>query len=268
MDFFDDASIERVVHRFFMSDSLVNETPVMHSIEFIRDGQVGLLRGTKYILLEAPAIFWMRKGEQFRYIFPEGRKRRCEHFYCDFAGMKAERMLSWLGEVCPEGYLQPSDPEKIASIFIEAVNYYRMDPGIYHAEIVECIDRIMLEISRTLRNGSDALGNPYNIRKIGDDIRKDPFQTFDFGRLAAEKGITPHHFRWLFRKIHGIPPLEFVRKQKMIRAAELLATTHMRIKEIVCNCSFPSLMDFSRAFKRYSGMSPREYRRKHSSNHH
>ena len=153
VDFFDDAHIDTVVHRFFMSDSPYDERPLVNSIEFIRDGHVFLSRGGKQILLEAPMLFWMRRGELFRYIFPKEKKKRCEHLFCDFSGEKADRMLSWLEEVCPEGYLQPSDPEKISSIFIEAVNYYRMDPSVYHAEIVECIDRIMLEISRTLRNG-------------------------------------------------------------------------------------------------------------------
>jgi len=39
----------------------------------------------------------------------------------------------------------------------------------------------------------------------------------------------------------------------------------MRIKEIVYNCKFANMMDFSRSFKRYSGMPPRDYRRKHGS---
>ena len=98
-------------------------------------------------------------------------------------------MQTWLNEVCPEGFLRPADPEKVTEIFIDAVNYYRMDREFYHAEIAECIDRIM--------------------------------------------------------------------------AAELLVMTDMRIKEIVYNCKFDSMMDFSRTFKRYSGMSPRDYRRKH-----
>ena len=159
MDFFDDAHIDTVVHRFFMSDSPYDERPLVNSIEFIRDGHVFLSREGKHILLEGPTLFWMRRGELFRYIFPKENKKRCEHLFCDFSGEKADRMLTWLEEVCPEGYLQPSDPEKISSIFFEAVNYYRMDPSVYHAEIVECIDRIMLEISRTLRNGSHQAGH-------------------------------------------------------------------------------------------------------------
>ena len=174
-------------------------------------------------------------------------------------------MLSWLDEVCPEGFLRPADPEKVTEIFVEAVDYYRMDREFYQAEIAECIDRIMLEINRTLRQGSRVQEDPYQIRKTGDEIRKDPFRDFDFHRLAAENGITLYHFRRLFRQMHGFPPAEFVRNQQMVRAAELLSMTDMRIKEIVYNCKFANMMDFSRSFKRYSGMSPRDYRRKHGS---
>ena len=255
------------MHRFFWPAPHSKDgqpgKPKAHSIEFIRSGQVLLNRRGKTTLLTAPVLFWMHKDEIFCYSQPEGEEKPCEHLYCDFSGEKADRMLSWLDEVCPAGFLRPVEPKKITEIFIKAVDYYRMDRDFYHAEIAECIDRIMLEINRTLRSGSRVQEDPYQIRKMGDEIRKDPFREFDFHQAAVQNGITLYHFRRLFRQMHGLPPLEFVRNQQMIRAAELLVMTDMRIKEIVYNCKFASMMDFSRAFKRYSGMSPREYRKKH-----
>ena len=267
MNYFDNADIRAVMHRFFWPVPLSKDTrfsvPTAHSIEFIRSGQVFLNHPGKTILLTAPVLFWMHEGEVFCFSGPEEQKKLCEHLYCDFSGEKADRMLSWLDEVCPEGFLRPADPEKVTEIFIDAINYFRMDRDFYHAEIAVCIDRIMLEINRTLRQGSRVQEDPYQIRKIGDEIRKDPFRDFDFHQLAAGNGITLYHFRRLFRQMHGATPAVFVRNQQMIRAAELLVMTDMRIKEIVYNCRFANIMDFSRAFKRYSGMSPREYRKKH-----
>ena len=269
MNYFDNAHIRRVMRRFFWPAPLSRDTrffvPSTHSIEFIRSGQIHLHRQDKAILLTAPVLFWMRKGEVFGFSAPEGEKKPCEHLYCDFSGEKADRMLSWLDEFCPEGFLRPADPEKITDLFIDAINYFRMDQEFYHDEIAVSIDRIMLEISRTLRSGTRVQEDPYQIRKIGNEIRKDPFRDFDFHQLAAQSGTTLRHFRRLFGQVHGLPPALFVRNQQMIRAAELLVMTDMRIKEIVYNCRFANMMDFSRAFKRYSGMSPREYRKKHSS---
>ena len=269
VDYFDDAHILLVMRHLFTAppetDAPRFQTPSASSIEFIRSGHVLLFRNGKRLRLDAPALFWMRQGEPFRYAFPEEQKKASEHLYCDFGGSKAERMLAWLDDVCPGGVLRPADPEKVAEIFSEAVDYYRMDRELYHAEIVECLDRIMLEIARTLRGGAVKREDPYRIREIGDEIRKDPFRTFDFRKLAAKGGISPHHFRRLFRTAHGLPPAEFVRTQRMIRAAELLVMTDMRIKEIVFNCRFSGSMEFSRSFKRYAGMSPRAYRAKYRS---
>ena len=269
MNYFDNAAFRIVRHRFFWPAPQSRDTrffvPRTHSIEFIRSGQVFLNHPDKTILLTAPVLFWMRKGEMFHFSGPEGQKKPCEHLWSDFSGEKADRMLSWLDEVCPEGFLRPADPEKITELFIDAINYFRMDREFYHDEIEVCIDRIMLEISRTLRSGSRIQKDPYQIRKIGDEIRKDPFRDFDFHQLAVQNGTTLRHFRRLFGQMHGLPPAVFVRNQQMIRAAELLVMTDMRIKEIVYNCKFSNMMDFSRSFKRHYGMSPRDYRRKHDS---
>ncbi len=269
MNYFDNADIQVAMHHFFwpvpQSKDAQSAVPLAHSIEFIRSGQIFLNRRGETTLLTAPVLFWMREGEIFCFSAPGGKQKPCEHLYCDFSGEKADRMVSWLDEVCPAGFLRPSDPEKVTEIFIDAINHFRMDREFYHAEIAECIDRIMLEICRTLRSGTRVQEDPYQIRKTGDEIRKDPFRDFDFHQLAAQNGITLYHFRRLFRQMHGATPAEFVRNQQMIRAAELLVMTDMRIKEIVYNCKFANMMDFSRAFKRYSGMSPRDYRRKHGS---
>ena len=58
-----------------------------------------------------------------------------------------------------------------------------------------------------------------------------------------------------------MPPGAFVLEQRMIRAAELLRLKGMQIKDVMFNCRYTSSAEFSRAFKRYSGHSSREYRR-------
>ena len=104
--------------------------------------------------------------------------------------------------------------------------------------------------------------DPYAVCRTAEKIRRDPFRSYDFHGIAEHNGISYDHFRRLFNEKHQMPPHEYIRNQRLFRAAELLRVTNMRIKEIVFTCGFDSMMEFSRSFKRYSGLSPRAYREK------
>lgn len=266
MEYFNDIDFRVIVHRHFIQGEDIFFRPSTHSVELIRSGHIFFFHNGEKILLEAPALFWMRAGDLYHFAAVPGQKKPCEHLYCDCSGAKAEKMLLFLEKHFSNNFLVPADPEKVSNIFFDMVKYYRLGAKEYRAELSVNIDLLMLEVVRTLKNPILQQDDPYGVRFLGDEIRKNPFENFDFAAFAAKKGITLYHFRRLFRQMHLMPPAEFLREQKMIRAAELLRLTSMRIKEIMFNCSFTSEMEFSRSFKRYSGCSPRKYREIHRKN--
>ena len=78
-------------------------------------------------------------------------------------------------------------------------------------------------------------------------------------RILERKIYFDTFSQWISQIIKK-PLVTYIRTQKMIRASELLTLSSMRLKEIAFVCHFSSLMDFSRSFKRYAGMSPGKYR--------
>lgn len=265
MDYFDDICFKVVVHRYFSGSIMEGPfVPGSNSLEMIRSGSIYLSRnGGEKILLEGPVLFWMREGNTYEFIRHIRQKRSCEHVYFDCTGPKSEKMLDFLETRYPAGFLPLDDSGKISALFFEMVNCYRLDPRKYLPELSILVDSVMLEIVRIGRKELKVEDDPYRIRQLGDEIRKNPFQDFDFTAAAAEKSITRYHLARLFRSVHKMPPCEFVHEQRMIRAAELLRLPGMRIKEVMLNCSYNSLPEFSRAFKKYSSLSPREYQKKH-----
>ena len=262
MEYFDDISFRVVVHRYFTGRDLESPfTPASNSLEMIRSGRIFFYRNGEKILLEGPVLFWMKCGERYQFIRNEDQKRSCEHLYFDCAGNKSEKMIAFLEKEFPAGFLPLQDPGRISSLFVEMVNYYRLDSRKYLPELNVLMDSILLEILRSRRRESPAESDPYHIRTLGDEIRKNPFLDFDFNAIAARNSITRYHLSRLFRQIHKMPPGAFVLEQRMIRAAELLRLKGMQIKDVMFNCRYTSSAEFSRAFKRYSGHSPREYRR-------
>ena len=171
-------------------------------------------------------------------------------------------MVKALDELFPEGMFHPQDPEEVSRVFFRLLQLYRSDPKKNLPEMGSLTERLMYLAYASAEKIPAESEDPYHLDKIAEQIRSDPFAAYDFHRIARQLEISDDHFRRIFQKKHRLTPHAYLHHQKMFRAAELLATTRMRIKEIVYTCKFANMMDFSRAFKRYSGMSPREYRKK------
>jgi AraC-like DNA-binding protein len=79
--------------------------------------------------------------------------------------------------------------------------------------------------------------------------------------LAGVAGLSRHHFSREFARATGLPPVRYVREARCERAAVLLTTTGLSVKEIADRCGFESSSYFCRVFRASTGMSPAEYRK-------
>ncbi len=103
------------------------------------------------------------------------------------------------------------------------------------------------------------------IRKIASLIRLDAGNEPDIIRIAAENGFSERSFYRQWKKVFPLSPAQYVMEEKMKRAAWLLTRSHLRIGEIAAMLHFCDDNNFSSAFKRYHGMTPRAYRKNISS---
>ena len=87
----------------------------------------------------------------------------------------------------------------------------------------------------------------------------------DIAGIAAENGFSERSFYRQWKKVFPLSPAQYVMEEKMKRAAWLLTRSHLRIGEIAAMLHFCDDNNFSSAFKKYHGMTPREYRKKVSS---
>jgi AraC-like DNA-binding protein len=94
------------------------------------------------------------------------------------------------------------------------------------------------------------------IAAMTQDLRS----SFTLERLAESAGMSRAAFAEQFRKAYGRPPMEYFKEMRLHRAAELLATTDLTVKEVADRVGFESRSHFTRAFKVFSGLQPMEYR--------
>ena len=80
--------------------------------------------------------------------------------------------------------------------------------------------------------------------------------------LAGMLGCSGDLFSRRFHAVFGESPKKYLQKELFFRAALLLVDPGMNVKEVAGALGFSSEFYFSKFFKRLSGMSPSEYRRR------
>lgn len=94
-------------------------------------------------------------------------------------------------------------------------------------------------------------------RHLGDGLSLD--------QIALHAGVSRPYLFALFRKYFKKAPFHYIQERRIIRArVQLTAPENLSIKEIAMNCGFPELAVFYRQFKKQTGLTPAEYRRKYS----
>lgn len=96
---------------------------------------------------------------------------------------------------------------------------------------------------------------------VREQMIENPARAYRLDELAAGAGLSVPHFCLLFRKQTGFAPIDFLIRQRIRRACQLLDRNHGTVAEIAAEVGFDDAYYFSRCFRRIMGSSPREYRK-------
>ena len=78
--------------------------------------------------------------------------------------------------------------------------------------------------------------------------------------FAKEVGISPNHFSSLFHKTVGVSFRDYLSQVRVEESKRLLLYTDYSLADIAASMGFPDQSNFSKVFKRFTGMSPGRYR--------
>lgn len=102
-------------------------------------------------------------------------------------------------------------------------------------------------------------GNPH-IRKALRYIAANYTQKLTLQNVASEVGISPNHFSTLFHRMVGVSFREYLCQTRVEGSKQLLLYTDYSLADIAAAMGFPDQSNFSKVFKRITGISPGKYR--------
>jgi AraC family transcriptional regulator len=85
-------------------------------------------------------------------------------------------------------------------------------------------------------------------------------QELSLAALASIAQMSPYYFSRLFKQSTGLSPHQYLLRQRIERAKELLAGPRCRTAEVSDALGFPHQSHFTTTFHRWVGTTPRQYR--------
>lgn len=122
---------------------------------------------------------------------------------------------------------------------------------------------LILEIGRFSEREAECKDDPSTnlIMNIVSHINKNYMEDLAVEGLAGMAYLSRSHFCRKFKKVTGFSPLEYINSVRINEAEKLLHDTRIPITEISIRTGFSSSNYFGDLFKKYKGVSPREWRR-------
>ncbi len=135
----------------------------------------------------------------------------------------------------------------------------RNSPSLMAAAFITLI----IEIRRLLQHKQSPSEEYYQeiISRVDTYMRSNlqlPLQRKD---LAAIAHVSPPHLARIFQRILKVTPLERLTQLRIQHAQLLLAQSDQPITTISAEVGYESISHFSRMFRKYSGKSPRQFRK-------
>ena len=140
------------------------------------------------------------------------------------------------------------------------------DPGSrQYAEALSLV--LMHELVRLERTASAAArplsgGLPaWQRKRVVDFIEEHLSEEISLATLAELVNLSLFHFARAFRQSFGMPPHRYHSARRMDRARSLLQRPALSVTQIGAQTGFRETSSFTRAFRKFTGVTPTEYRR-------
>lgn len=221
-------------------------------IEYVRSGNLVLRQGQQEVLAQPGDVYFIR-GD-----FPEtdrtGPAGRLSKRYVWLTGAILENLLRslhlWKREV-----LHIQRPQQFEALLRQMTRLLDQNPPDVDLQASTLAYQILLCLGQSIRPSLPPL-----IEEALAFMQKNLHRQLQLEELCQHLGINEVSLRRLFARHMQIAPIAYFLKQKLTWSANMLSTTSFSIKEIAYEIGYDDPFYFSNQFKKYFGVSPKQYR--------
>ncbi|HEV8246817.1 MAG TPA: AraC family transcriptional regulator [Polyangiaceae bacterium] len=188
------------------------------------------------------------------------------HFF--FAAIDVQRVLSRVPEVAAQyqsdACRSVARAESLEAPFRQFMREVTTQ-GPFHAQgLRAAVDALVIEAARLLFGGSSQglVALHPGVIAVRDALDHHPGEPWTLPVLSKLAGLSPNHLTALFKRDTGVSPHQYLLRERIRRAKEVLAGTDTPITQVALELGFSSSQHFAKMFKQVVGTTALAYRRK------
>ena len=183
-----------------------------------------------------------------------------EHIFVTFTGREAGGLFqkSTLGQ---RHYIEASRVQDMLLVCQKILNLGLNKPAFSQEICCSYLRILLLEQAASLSNPTTRVSismSTYQKCRQYIDLNFSAIQSPN--EVADKCDIDVRYMASLFKKYAHICPRQYITRLKLNKAANLLLTTDLKIKDVATHVGFYDPYHFSKNFKQFQGRSPKQYR--------
>ena len=234
-----------------------------YQLIYIAEGKAHFyFNGTEKIVNKGEMVIFRPYEPQSYFYFP---KDKCHSFWVHFTGSDVEQILDYYEIPTKNNIFKCGASNDYTWLFEQIIRELQLCRANYQELITMLLRHILLLVNRHMKefnkSGFDALNN---IDRALHFFNENYMRDINVEEYAKSVHISPCWFNRQFKKITKTTPLQYILTLRLANAKMLLETKDYNIAETAYAVGFKNPLYFSRLFSKHIGMTPTEYKRKHS----
>lgn len=226
-----------------------------YTLHIVENGKGYISYDGKTVPLRANDMFLIFPGQLVDY-YPDSNAPWSYYWIC-FEGLKADEMALSTGMTAERPYRQQNPHRELMSYFSHAVETFEKKGQI----VPECLGFLYV-ILGTLADGSEKMELLSTKQRYVKEALTYIYFNFAFNISVADIAnnlrLTPNYLSMIFREETGMSPKQYISQYRMELAYKNLQKPGVLIKDVAEGVGFKDPLYFSKEFRKYWGVTPRE----------
>ncbi len=228
---------------------------------YIASGKTHFYFDDKEVIIPAGNVIIYLPNQVQKYIYYASEKP--EIFWVHFSGTEAERLLQYYRLTGSSIFFTGTSPE-FNRLFLSIIGEMQTSALNYRDACALLLQNILLLTSRLSATDKKQAVFKREIDQAIHYFNNHYKDNISIEEYAEKCHVSLSWFIRSFKSYTGITPMQYILSARMANAQSLLESSEYTISEIASIVGYDNSMYFSRIFRKQTGMSPMEYRKRHT----